>query len=157
MTSIVDVTAREILDSRGNPTVEVEVTLADGTTGRAAVPSGASTGAFEAVELRDGDKDRYLGRGTQKAVKNVNEEIAGEIVGLDATDQVSIDQLLLELDGTPNKGKLGSQCHPRGLAGCCQSRRGCAGAAALPLPGRGECQGTPGSDDEYLERWQACG
>ena len=108
MTSIVDVTAREILDSRGNPTVEVEVTLADGTTGRAAVPSGASTGAFEAVELRDGDKSRYLGRGTQKAVKNVNEEIAGEIVGLDATDQVGIDQLLLELDGTPTKGKLGA-------------------------------------------------
>ena len=130
MTSIVDVTAREILDSRGNPTVEVEVTLADGTTGRAAVPSGASTGAFEAVELRDGDKSRYLGRGTQKAVKNVNEEIAGEIVGLDATDQVGIDQLLLELDGTPNKGKLGANAI-RGVS--LAVAKAAAGALGLPL------------------------
>jgi enolase len=130
MTSIVDVTAREILDSRGNPTVEVEVTLADGTTGRAAVPSGASTGAFEAVELRDGDKSRYLGRGTQKAVKNVNEEIAGEIVGLDATDQVGIDQLLLELDGTPNKGKLGANAI---LGVSLAVAKAAAGALGLPL------------------------
>ena len=130
MTSIVDVTAREILDSRGNPTVEVEVTLADGTTGRAAVPSGASTGAFEAVELRDGDQDRYLGRGTQKAVKNVNEEIAGEIVGLDATDQVGIDQLLLELDGTPNKGKLGANAI---LGVSLAVAKAAAGALGLPL------------------------
>jgi enolase len=108
MTSIVDVYAREILDSRGNPTVEVEVSLADGSVGRAAVPSGASTGAFEAVELRDGDNARYLGRGVQKAVENVNEEIAGEVVGMDAVDQVGIDRLMLELDGTPNKGKLGA-------------------------------------------------
>ncbi len=130
MTSIVDVTAREILDSRGNPTVEVEVTLADGTTGRAAVPSGASTGAFEAVELRDGDKSRYLGRGTQKAVKNVNEEIAGEIVGLDATDQVGIDQLLLELDGTPNKAKLGANAI---LGVSLAVAKAAAGALGLPL------------------------
>ncbi|NLY89839.1 MAG: phosphopyruvate hydratase [Firmicutes bacterium] len=130
MTSIVDVTAREILDSRGNPTVEVEVTLADGTTGRAAVPSGASTGAFEAVELRDGEEDRYLGRGTQKAVKNVNEEIAGEIVGLDATDQVGIDQLLLELDGTPNKAKLGANAI---LGGSLAVAKAAAGALGLPL------------------------
>lgn len=108
MTSIVDVYAREILDSRGNPTVEVEVSLADGSVGRAAVPSGASTGAFEAVELRDGDQKRYLGKGVQKAVTNVNEEIAGEVVGMDAVDQVGIDRLMLELDGTPNKGKLGA-------------------------------------------------
>jgi enolase len=130
MTSIVDVTAREILDSRGNPTVEVEVTLADGTTGRAAVPSGASTGAFEAVELRDGEEDRYLGRGTQKAVKNVNEEIAGEIVGLDATDQVGIDQLLLELDGTPNKAKLGANAI---LGVSLAVAKAAAGALGLPL------------------------
>ena len=130
MTSIVDVTAREILDSRGNPTVEVEVALADGTTGRAAVPSGASTGAFEAVELRDGEKDRYLGRGTQKAVKNVNEEIAGEIVGLDATDQVSIDQLLLEIDGTPNKAKLGANAI---LGVSLAVAKAAAGALGLPL------------------------
>src|SRR5690554_3160977 len=108
MTSIVDIYAREILDSRGNPTVEVEATLADGSVGRAAVPSGASTGAFEAVELRDGDKERYLGRGVEKAVENVNKEIAGEVVGMDAVDQVGIDRLMIELDGTPNKGKLGA-------------------------------------------------
>jgi enolase len=108
MTSIVDVYAREILDSRGNPTVEVDVELADGSTGRASVPSGASTGAFEAVELRDGDKSRYLGRGVQKAVDNVNDEIASEVVGLDALDQVTVDKLMIELDGTPNKAKLGA-------------------------------------------------
>lgn len=108
MTTIVDVYAREILDSRGNPTVEVEVELADGSTGRAAVPSGASTGAFEAVELRDGDKGRYLGKGVQKAVDNVNDEIASEVVGLDALDQVTVDKVMIELDGTPNKAKLGA-------------------------------------------------
>ena len=108
MTTIVDVYGREILDSRGNPTVEVEVELADGSVGRAAVPSGASTGAFEAVELRDGDKGRYLGRGVQKAVDNVNDEIASEVIGLDALDQVTVDKVMLELDGTPNKAKLGA-------------------------------------------------
>jgi len=107
-TSIEHVQAREILDSRGNPTVEVEVYLADGSMGRAAVPSGASTGAHEAVEMRDGDKDRYLGKGVLKAVDNVNEEIAGEIIDLDALDQVGIDQLMIELDGTPNKARLGA-------------------------------------------------
>ena len=105
---IIDVYAREILDSRGNPTVEVDVTLEDGTFGRAQVPSGASTGAYEAVELRDGDKARYLGKGVLQAVKNVNEVIAPEIVGLDATAQVEIDNLMLALDGTPNKSKLGA-------------------------------------------------
>ena len=100
--------AREVLDSRGNPTVEVEVALESGAVGRAIVPSGASTGAFEAVELRDGDKGRYLGKGTQNAVNNVNTIIAPELEGLDAFDQPGIDGLLLELDGTPNKGKLGA-------------------------------------------------
>jgi enolase len=99
---------REILDSRGNPTVEVEVVLESGAEGRAIVPSGASTGAFEAVELRDGDKGRYLGKGTQNAVNNVNTIIAPELEGLESTDQPGIDALLLELDGTPNKGKLGA-------------------------------------------------
>lgn len=108
MSTIVGVYAREILDSRGNPTVEVEVYLEDGSMGRAGVPSGASTGAFEAVELRDGEKGRYLGKGVLNAVKNVNEIIAPEIVGMDATEQVLIDKMLLELDGTPNKGKLGA-------------------------------------------------
>src|SRR5262249_59586800 len=100
--------AREILDSRGNPTLEVEVILENGATGRAAVPSGASTGAYEAVELRDGDKKRYLGRGVLQAVQNVNETIAPRLLGYDAHDQTGVDQLLLELDGTPNKGKLGA-------------------------------------------------
>ncbi|MGQ9473248.1 MAG: phosphopyruvate hydratase [Candidatus Caldatribacteriaceae bacterium] len=108
MSTIFDVHAREILDSRGNPTVEVDVTLASGAFGRAAVPSGASTGTFEAVELRDGEKNRYLGKGVKKAVANVNEVIAPEIIGLDALDQALIDKILIDLDGTPNKGKLGA-------------------------------------------------
>lgn len=105
---ITDVYAREILDSRGNPTVEVEVYLEEGFMGRAAVPSGASTGAFEAVELRDGDKDRYLGKGVLKAVDNINMEIAPEIIGLDSEDQIGIDAILCEIDGTENKGRLGA-------------------------------------------------
>lgn len=100
--------AREVLDSRGNPTVEVEVVLESGSVGRAIVPSGASTGAFEAVELRDGDKGRYLGKGVEKAVANVNEIIAPELEGMDAFDQPAIDALMIELDGTHNKGKLGA-------------------------------------------------
>ena len=108
MSIITDATAREILDSRGNPTLEVEVVLDDDSFGRAAVPSGASTGEFEAVELRDGDKARYLGKGVKKAVQNVNEEIAPQIIGLDATSQAKIDKILIELDGTENKGKLGA-------------------------------------------------
>ena len=108
MSIIEHVQAFEILDSRGNPTVEVEVVLTDGSVGKAAVPSGASTGAYEAVELRDGDKQRYLGKGVLKAVKNVNEVIAPEIVGYDAIDQVAIDELMIDLDGTANKGKLGA-------------------------------------------------
>jgi enolase len=108
MTTIIDIHAREILDSRGNPTVEVDVTLEDGTMGRAAVPSGASTGAHEAVERRDGDKKRYKGKGVLEAVAAVNGEIAQEIVGFDATDQIGIDRTMIELDGTPNKGRLGA-------------------------------------------------
>jgi len=108
MTIIADVYAREILDSRGNPTVEVEVFLEDGTMGRAAVPSGASTGAYEAVELRDGDKERYMGKGVLKAVENVNTAIAPELIGLDALDQVEVDRTMIDLDGTPNKGNLGA-------------------------------------------------
>lgn len=108
MTIISDVFAREILDSRGNPTLEAEVWLEDGTIGRAAVPSGASTGAYEAVELRDGDKQRYLGKGVINAVKNVNELIGPELIGLDVTDQIGIDNLMIKLDSTYNKGKLGA-------------------------------------------------
>ena len=105
---ILDVTGREILDSRGNPTVEAEIWLLDGTVGRAAVPSGASTGQFEACELRDGDPKRYLGKGVEKAVENINGEIADVLIGQNALDQVAIDKLLLELDGTPNKSRLGA-------------------------------------------------
>jgi enolase len=108
MSTILDVHAREILDSRGNPTVEVDVTLQSGAAGRAAVPSGASTGEHEALELRDGDAKRYLGKGVQKAVQNVIETIAPALRGLDPTEQVEIDRQLIELDGTPNKGKLGA-------------------------------------------------
>ena len=109
MSIITQVYAREILDSRGNPTVEVEVILEDGTMGRAAVPSGASTGVHEAVELRDGDKKRYVGKGVMKAVENVNDIIAEALIGLDATRQIEIDELLIRLDETPNKAKLGDQ------------------------------------------------
>ena len=108
MSEIISIYGREILDSRGNPTVEVEVYLDSGFMGTAAVPSGASTGEYEAVELRDGDSERYLGKGVLNAVKNVNEIIAPELVGFDAEDQALIDQIMLELDGTDNKSKLGA-------------------------------------------------
>lgn len=108
MAIITDIYAREIMDSRGNPTVEVEVYLEDGSMGRAAVPSGASTGAYEAVELRDNDKSRYLGKGVLQAVENVNDIIAQELIGMDALDQVGVDMAMLQLDGTPNKSKLGA-------------------------------------------------
>ncbi len=108
MTDIIDIHAREIMDSRGNPTVEVDVTLSDGSFGRAAVPSGASTGAHEAVELRDGDKKRFMGKGVLKAIDSVNDAIADALVGMDATDQIAIDEAMIALDGTPNKAKLGA-------------------------------------------------
>jgi enolase len=108
MTAIIDIAGREILDSRGNPTVEVDVTLEDGSFGRAAVPSGASTGVHEAVELRDGDKGRYLGKGVRKALEAVNGEIFDAVGGMDAESQVQIDATLIKLDGTENKGRLGA-------------------------------------------------
>jgi enolase len=108
MSIIETVEAREILDSRGNPTVEVDVYLEDGSMGRAAVPSGASTGEHEAVELRDGDKSRFMGKGVLKAIENINGELAEEVEGLDALDQVEVDQTMIELDGTENKGRLGA-------------------------------------------------
>lgn len=129
MTTIIDVLAREILDSRGNPTIEVEVLLESGIIGRAAVPSGASTGEHEAVELRDGDKGRYLGKGVLKAVDNVNEKIADELIDFDATDQVAIDNFLRELDGTPNKAELGANAI-LGVSLACAK----ASAEALGLP-----------------------
>src|SRR5881396_2506504 len=108
MSAIVSIHGREILDSRGNPTVEVDVLLETNAHGRAAVPSGASTGAHEAVELRDGDAARYAGKGVLNAVRNVNQTIRPELIGSDAVDQVSVDRMLIDLDGTPNKGKLGA-------------------------------------------------
>ena len=130
MSMITDVYAREILDSRGNPTVEVDVYLEDGAFGRAAVPSGASTGAFEAVELRDGDKGRYLGKGTLNAVDNVNTLIAPGLIGLDAADQSGIDRFLIELDGTDNKGKLGANAI---LGVSLAVAKAAADSAGLPL------------------------
>src|SRR5712692_5562036 len=108
MTEIVAVTGREILDSRGNPTLEAEVSLSSGATGRAAVPSGASTGAHEALELRDGDKGRYGGKGVQRAVTHVVDDIASAVIGMDAADQAALDRRLIDLDGTPTKSKLGA-------------------------------------------------
>ncbi|NDI36555.1 phosphopyruvate hydratase [Chengkuizengella sediminis] len=130
MTIISDLYAREVLDSRGNPTVEVEVYLESGALGTAIVPSGASTGAYEAVELRDGDNSRYLGKGVIKAVDNVNELIAPELIGWDALDQVGIDQKMIALDGTPNKAKLGANAI---LAVSMAVARACAQALDLPL------------------------
>src|ERR1700704_4817251 len=108
MTNIGEIVARQVLDSRGNPTVEAEVRLVSGTVGRAIVPSGASTGEHEAVELRDGDKNRFLGKGVLKAVKNVNTEIAKALANFDATNQRALDHKMIELDGTANKGRLGA-------------------------------------------------
>jgi len=142
---IVDIAAREILDSRGNPTVEVDVVLDDGTLGRAAVPSGASTGANEAVELRDGDKKRFGGKGVLKAVANVNDTIAPELIGADAEDQAAIDAALIELDGTPTKAKLGANAILGVSLACARAVAdsyglplyrylGGAGARILPVP-----------------------
>ena len=129
MTTIAEITAREILDSRGNPTVEVDVYLSGGAMGRAGVPSGASTGEREAVELRDGDKDRYGGKGVLQAVENVNGEIAEELVGWDATDQAAIDKFLVDLDGTPNKARLGANATLGVSLAVCK-----AAAEAVELP-----------------------
>lgn len=131
MVTIIDaVYAREILDSRGNPTIEVDVYLSGGAMGRAAVPSGASTGAYEAVELRDGDKSRYLGKGVLTAIKNVNEIIAPEVIGMDALDQVAIDKLMISLDGTPNKAKLGANAI---LGVSLATAKAAAAALGMPL------------------------
>jgi enolase len=130
MSAILDIVAREILDSRGNPTVEVDVTLESGFGGRAAIPSGASTGEHEAVELRDGDQDRYLGKGVQKAVANANERIAPELIGMDALDQMAIDQILIDLDGTPNKSSLGANAI---LGVSLASAKAAASYLSLPL------------------------
>jgi len=130
MTAILDITAREILDSRGNPTIEVDVVLEDGSSGRAAVPSGASTGAHEAVELRDGDKARYLGKGVTKAVAAVNGEIFDTLAGMDAEDQIALDRAMIDLDGTPNKARLGANAI---LGVSLANAKAAADASGLPL------------------------
>ena len=130
MTEIIDIHARQILDSRGNPTVEVDVTLEDGSMGRAAVPSGASTGAHEAVELRDGDKKTYLGKGVLKAVEAVNGEISDALIGLEAEDQIAIDDAMIALDGTPNKARLGANAI---LGVSLAVAKAAADASTLPL------------------------
>src|SRR6185295_7287537 len=130
MSNIAEIRGREVIDSRGNPTVEAEVILATGTTGRAIVPSGASTGEHEAVELRDGDKQRYLGKGVLKAVQNVNGEIADALANLDAADQRALDQKMIDLDGTENKGRLGANAI---LAVSMAAARAAANAFGLPL------------------------
>ena len=130
MTTILDLAAREILDSRGNPTVECDVTLASGATGRAAVPSGASTGEHEAIELRDGDNERYGGKGVLKAVRNIEETIAPAVMGMDASDQIAVDRALIDLDGTPNKAKLGANAI---LAVSMATARAAADDLSVPL------------------------
>ena len=130
MTQITRIAGREILDSRGNPTVEADVWLEDGSFGRAAVPSGASTGELEAVELRDGDPSRYLGKGTRKAVANINGEIAAALLGLSADDQTALDRRMIELDGTPNKSRLGANAI---LAVSMAAARAAANAHGLPF------------------------
>src|SRR2546423_2210929 len=130
MSAIVDIVGREILDSRGNPTVECDVLLESGTMGRAAVPSGASTGAREAIELRDGDKGRYLGKGVLRAVEHINTEISEAVLGLDATEQAFLDRTLIDLDGTENKSRLGANAT---LAVSMAVARAAAEESGLPL------------------------
>ena len=156
MTAIVDIIGREILDSRGNPTVEVDVVLEDGSIGRAAVPSGASTGAHEAVELRDGDKARYLGKGVQKAVDAVNGEIFEALGGMDAEEQVQIDQIMIELDGTPNKSRLGANAILGVSLAVRQGGRRILRHAALSLCRRHLGADAAGADDEHHQWRRAC-
>ncbi len=142
MSEIIEIHGRQILDSRGNPTIEVEVTLADGSFGRAAVPSGASTGVHEAWELRDGDKSQYLGKGVTKAVANVNDKFAKEFVGWDALDQTGIDRRMIEMDGTENKKNLGANAHSSACRWPWPMRRpifaGCR-CIAISADGRASC------------------
>src|SRR2546429_3771903 len=162
MTAIVDIIAREILDSRGNPTVEVDVVLEDGSRGRAAVPSGASTGTHEAVELRDGDKARYQGKGVRNAVDAVNGEIFDALSGMDAEAQVKIDETLIALDGTPNKARLGANAilgvslataKAAAAASGLSLYRYIGGASAPPLPRRRRtnvhCGGSPANPADF--------
>ena len=155
MTNIGAIIGREVLDSRGNPTVEAEVQLASGTIGRAMVPSGASTGEHEAVELRDGDSARFLGKGVLKAVENVNGEIAEALANFDAYDQRALDRKMIELDGTENKGSAGRQCDSCGFHGGGTRGRGGIRPSDLSLPRRRRRQYIADTDDEYPQRRSA--
>jgi enolase len=152
MSTIIGIQSREILDSRGNPTVEVDVHLSGGAFGRAAVPSGASTGEHEAIELRDGDKKRYLGKGVLKAVKNVQDKIAPAIIGKDALDQLTIDRTMIELDGTETKSKLGANAI---LARHRQGRLRGARHSPLQIPRRTQRQSAPRPHGERHQRRRA--
>ena len=153
MSEIVEVFGREVLDSRGNPTVEAEVILASGVIGRAAVPSGASTGSREAIELRDGDASRYNGKGVLQAVANVNDEIRDEVVGYDASQQTEIDRAMIELDGTPNKSR---KRHPRCFFGRCPRSCRRMRTPAVSLFRRYQRLHSARSDDERCERRRSC-
>ena len=146
---VTDIIAREILDSRGNPTVEVEVLAGSHFTGRAMVPSGASTGKYEAIELRDG-KHRYQGLGVRRAVEHVNDRIIREILGMNVLEQAKLDRMLLELDGTDNKINLGVSCSSKGSSRC-------AGDSVVSVSWRCKCKADAGSDDEYPKWGTACG
>ena len=155
MATIEGIVAREILDSRGNPTVEVEVGLDDGTIARAAVPSGASTGAFEAIELRDGDKGRYLGKGVEKAVANIEDRIVDQLIGYEASEQRLIDQKMLDIDGTPDKSELGANAILGVSLAVAKAAASQRRAEPVPLPGRAERAPAAGADDEHPQRRRA--
>ena len=158
MPIITHIQAREVLDSRGNPTVEVELLTASGAFGRAIVPSGASTGEYEAVELRDGDKSRYLGKGVLKAVDHVNELIADELEeAYSVLDQATIDRALIELDGTPNKAKVGCERNSGCFHGCSTCRCRLFGHAIVPISWWHKCKAIACSNVEHFKWWRTCG
>jgi enolase len=152
---ITDVYAREILDSRGNPTIEVEVLAGDEFCGRASVPSGASTGKYEALELRD-KEERYGGLGVQQAADHVNARIAPEVIGMNVLDQAAVDQTMIRLDGTKNKSNLGANAMLGVSLATARAAAGAAWTAAVFVSWRYECKETSGSDDEYHERGKTC-
>ena len=156
MSDILDVYGREVLDSRGNPTVEVEVVLEDGSFGRAMVPRALRPAPFEAYELRDGDKGRYLGKGVSQAVEHVNNECANAVVGLDAFDQRAVDAALVAADGTPNKTKLGANAILGRVAGRCPRRCRVGGSFAVPVSGWRQRPPAAHTYDEHSQRRRAC-
>ena len=156
MSAIVDIVGREILDSRGNPTVECDVLLESGTMGRAAVPSGASTGSREAIELRDGDKARYLGKGVLRAVEHINTEISESVLGLDASEQAFLDKTLIDLDGTDNKSRLGANSMLAVSMAVARAAGRRVGPAPVPLLRRHGPHEPAGADDERHQRRRAC-